>query len=62
MVAEPAEFAVAKPDEEPMLTIALLLLFHVPPVTGSPRVVVKPLQMVVVPVIAARVLTETLAN
>ena len=38
---------------DPIVAIAVLLLLHVPPTVASARVVVKPGQTVVVPVIAA---------
>jgi hypothetical protein len=51
MVAVPADTPVTTPRLVTVAT-AVLLLAHVPPVVASERVVVLPVQIVVVPVIA----------
>lgn len=48
----PADTPVMMPEDEPMATIAVLPLAHVPPVTELLNVVVEPIQVAIVPVIA----------
>ena len=50
-MAEPPVIPVRIPVVAPMVPTAVLLLLHVPPVVASPRVVVLPAHIVVVPVI-----------
>ena len=52
MVAVPPDTPVSKPDEEPIVEITVLLLLHVPPVTASLKVVVKPAHTLDAPEIA----------
>ena len=51
-VAVPKELPVAIPLLKPMVSTAVLLLAHVPPVVASDKVVVKPTHTVMVPVMA----------
>ena len=51
MVAEPTATPVTTPVDEPTDAIAGLLLLHVPPGVASDKVVVKPKQIFVIPVI-----------
>ena len=48
----PAESALTTPVDEPMMAIEVLLLLHVPPGVASVSVVVKPMQPLLVPLIA----------
>ena len=52
IVAAPGEMPLTTPVPEPIVAMAGLLLLHVPPVVALLRVVVKPGQTLVVPVIA----------
>ena len=50
-VTVPAVTPVTTPVPEPIVAMAVLLLLHVPPVEGSPRVMVAPAHTVEGPVI-----------
>ena len=52
MVTIPAAMPAASPEEEPMVTMDVLLLLHVPPVVASVNSVVSPTQIVSNPAIA----------
>ena len=52
MVTAPPAMPVTVPVVEPTVAIVALLLLHVPPVFGSLKVVVRPTQVLAVPVIA----------
>ncbi len=55
----PAVLLDTKPEEEPIVATAVLLLVHVPPVVASDNVVVDPAHKDVVPVIGESALTVT---
>ena len=53
MTAVPTVTPVKMPDDVPIVATALLLLLHVPPVTGSVSVDEPPAQTVVTPFMGA---------
>ena len=52
MKAVPAEMPATRPDKEPTVPMAVLLLLHLPPLEMSLNVVVAPVHTWAVPVIA----------
>jgi hypothetical protein len=59
IIAVPAKTPVAIPVAEPIVATDVLLLLHVPPAVLLLKEVARPVQTVVVPVIAVRLLTVT---
>ena len=51
IVVVPAVIPVSKPEDEPIVA-APVVLAHVPPIAGSPRVVVEPIHILSGPTIA----------
>jgi hypothetical protein len=59
--AEPTVTPVTTPDVRPTVATAVFPLLHVPPLVRSCNKVVPPVHMVIVPVIGAAALTDTIA-